>query len=312
MNSFAQTIGHKTVQDVLMRLFAHQRLPHALLFVGPSHVGKTHLAISLIRHLLQTELPLEALADVSVLKRDQDEKTGKFKSQISVKQVRALTERLTMSPMNGDWKIALIEEAHLLSVGAANALLKTLEEPKGQTLLLLRAPNIESVLPTIASRCQLIRLSIVPRMELSRALEKRGLGPQEAKQITTRSLGRPGLALRYIQDSELRAQKELAQAQARTLFAATLPEQFRAVMELIPKAEADKSRVLSRLLDDWSEVLRDELLRAIGCHQWCFETESVSVSSIQQTARFLQRIQEVRAGLRHNINPHLALEHLFL
>lgn len=292
----AQIIGHKTAQDVLLRLFAHDRAPHALLLVGSTHVGKTHLATALIQHLLATTQPIEALTDVSLVTRLFDEKTGKRKSQISVKQIRSLTERLSMSSMAGSWKIGFIEEAHHLSMGAANALLKTLEEPKGQTLLILRAPSIESVPATIVSRCQYIRLSIVSRSELSHALQKRGLGPQEADQLAGRSLGRPGLALRYIQDSELRAQKELAYTQARTLFLeSALPEQMRSVLELIPKSEADKSRVLSRLLDDWSEALREEMLQGRS-----------------KSFHYLKRIQEVRDALPHNINPHLALEHLFL
>ena len=312
MNPFAQTIGHKTAQDVLLRMFAHDRPPHALLFVGPSHVGKTHMAHALMRSLLQTDLAFEACADVSILKRDHDEKTGKHKSQISVTQVRLLVERLNLSSMNGKWKIAFIEEAHLFSVGAANALLKTLEEPKGQTLLILRAPSVESVLPTIASRCQFIRLSVVSREEIASALGKRGLSPTEARHLAARSLGRPGLALRYIQDGELRAQKELATDQVHTLFSANLYEQFQSVMGILPKAEADKARVLARVLDDWSEVLRDDLLHAIGCNGWCFDQADAPKVSVEKTTHALRRVQEVRDALRHHSNPHLALEHLFL
>ncbi len=312
MNPFAQTIGHTTAQDVLLRMFAHDRLPHALLFVGPSHVGKTHIAHALIRFLLNTNLSFNACADLSILQRDQDEKTGKCKTQISVKQIRALVERLNMSSMSGKWKIAFIEEAHRFSVGAANALLKTLEEPKGQTLIILRAPSVESVLPTIVSRCQLIRLSVVSRETIATALGKRGLSPTEARSIAARSLGRPGLALRYIQDGELRAQKELAIDQVQTLFSATLSEQFRSVMEILPKAEADKARVLARLLDDWSEVLRDDLLHTIGCHTWCFKEGDSFNGSVQRTTHVLHRVQEIRDALRYPINPHLALEHLFL
>lgn len=313
MNPFAQTIGHTTAQEVLQRLFAHDRPPHALLMIGPAHVGKTHLAHQLIRFLLSTNQPLETLSDVTIVSRETDDKTGKRKAQLSVKQIRALTGRLNMTSLMGSWKIAFIEEAHLLSPGAANALLKTLEEPKGKTLLILRAPSVQSVMPTIVSRCQLLRLSVVPRAELTLALQKRGLAREEAQQLSARALGRPGLALRYVQDSELRAQKELAYTQARQLFAATLPEQFRAVMDILPKTEADKPLVLSRLLDDWSEVLRDELLETIGCTNWCFEpTPTRTRSDLNRLVHTLERLQEVRSALPHHINPHLALEHLFV
>ncbi|MEK7615518.1 MAG: AAA family ATPase [Patescibacteria group bacterium] len=298
MDAFPQIIGHKVAQDVLLRMVKNERIPHAILFVGPSHVGKTHLATALIQYLNQTTKPLSALSDVSVLVRGTDPKTKKRKSAISVKQVRALIERLSMSSMDGSWKIGFVQEADRLSTGAANALLKTLEEPKGKTLLLLRAPSVESVLPTIASRCQTIRLSPVSKADISLALEKRGLGPQEAREIAAQSLGRPGLALKFVNDGAFRARKETAINQARTLLHASLATQFQSVAELIPKQDVDKSHALSQLLQDWSEVVREDLLRL---------DESTPFN-----VRVLRRIEEIQSAMRHNVNPHLALEHLFL
>ncbi len=306
MDAFPHTIGHKVAQDVLLRMVRNERVPHAILFVGPSHVGKTHLATALIQHLNQTTHPLSSLSDVSILTRGTDPKTKKRKSAISVKQVRALIERLSMSSMNGSWKIGFVEEADKLSIGAANALLKTLEEPKGKTLLILRAFSTESVLPTIASRCQTIRLSPVSKMTLATALEKRGLGPQEAAEIAGQSLGRPGLALRLVSDSQFRARKETAENQVRTLFHAPLAEQFQSVQVLIPKQELDKSHVLSKLLHDWSQVVREDLLQSIA------DPLQTSPLVRGRMTRILRRIQEIQSALRHNVNPHLALEHLFL
>lgn len=267
-------------------MLEEDRLPHALLLVGQRHIGKTHLAEALIKTVFSTDRSLEMIADLVVVKRET--------SQISVKQIRQLCERLAMSSLDGSWKIGFIKEADHLSTGAANALLKTLEEPKGKTLLILRAPSVESVLPTIASRCQILRLTPVPRAELLSALEAQGLSNEEAMDITERSYGRPGLALRYLKDGELRAQKQLAEVQVDRLFNASLPEQFKAIFELIPKTEEDKTKVLRRLIDDWSEILRKEMLES-GKH-----------------VRVLRCIQEVREALRHNVNPHLALEHIFL
>lgn len=294
MRPFSQTIGHKKAIEVLQRLFAGDRAPHALLVVGTSHVGKRHMIDELVGHLLQTDRSIEALPDVTILERQKDKKTEKQKNLIGVEQVRELTKRLALSSLIGSWKVAIIEEAERLSDGAANALLKTLEEPKGQTLIILRAPSVESVLPTVASRCQHVRLSIVSRAELTLALQKRGLSKPEAETLAVRSLGRPGLAMRYIQDSELRARKELAREHVRDLFAAPLHHRLRAVTELIPKTEEDKTHVLTRLLDDWSEVLREEMLED------------------RQSFQALRRLGEVREALRHNINAHLALEHILL
>lgn len=312
MDPFHQTIGQESVCEVLTRMLTQDRLPHAFLFVGPSHIGKTHVAKALITSLLKTDRSLEVSADLVILKREHDPKTHKRKSQISVKQVRQLTARLSLTSMTGSWKIAFIKEADHLSVGAANALLKTLEEPTGKTLILLRARSIDSVLPTVASRCQTLRFTPVSRRELSNALEKRGLSQAEAATLAVRARGLPGIALRYLNDGQWRAQKETAEHQSRNLFQAPLYEQFRSVLELIPKTEIDKSQQLLRLIDNWSEVLRDDLLRSVGCLDWSVSAGSSDTINTASTTHLLKTMQEVRSALKHNVNPHLALEHIFL
>ncbi len=312
MDPFHQTIGHEGIKRVLNSLLADDRLPQAFLFVGASHLGKTHVVKALIARLFDAERPLEAMLDVVVLKRERDPKTQKRRSQISVKQVRQLTTRLSHTSLTGSWKVAFIEEADHLSIGAANALLKTLEEPTGKTLILLRARSVEAVLPTIASRCQTLRFTPVARTELAAALEKRGLSKTEALTLATRARGLPGMAIRYVTDSQWRAQKETAQHQARTLFSAPLYEQFKAVNELIPKTEMDKSRILLTLIDNWSEILRGDLLQSIGCVDWSVAQSPTKKMDTKKTVRMLNTMQNVRGALKHNLNPHLALEHIFL
>lgn len=295
MDPFSKTIGHKTAREVFLRMIENDRLPHAILLVGPHHVGKTHFTIGLIQHLFQTDRHPSIIADVSLLKRD--------KTLISVKQTRALIERLSMTPIEGKWKVAFVKEADRLSIGAANALLKTLEEPKGKTLMILRASSVGSVLPTIASRCQIFRFSPVPAKDISDALEKRGLSKKEANEIAGRSLGCPGVAIRYVQNSVLRAQKAIAIAQVETILRASIPEKLQMVFDLIPKTEIKKADVLTRLTQDWSEVLRERMIKSIDENQ---------IDDTQKLTKILKKIQEVQSAIPHNINPHLSLEHILL
>src|SRR3989338_393110 len=111
-------------------MLAGETLPHALLFVGPKGAGKTSVAHQLGKALLGSLTH----PDFLTLERLVDEKTGKRKSQISVEQIRELNARLGLSSLGGGWKVVFIEEATALSMGAVNALLKTLEEPKGKVL----------------------------------------------------------------------------------------------------------------------------------------------------------------------------------
>lgn len=278
-------------------MIEHKTLPHALLFVGPDHVGKTLLAKTLSRQVLGVQ-NLETQPDYLELKRLDDEKTGKRKSNISVRQVRELVGRLSMTSFTGGAKVIFVEEAHRLSMGGANALLKTLEEPKGQTLFVLRAPSVEDVPATIASRCQVMHFTVVSASAIVDGLVRAGFSQADAQEAALHSEGRPGLALRYLKDSEYRAQRETDRVQAETFLAASLPERLRLVTELIPKAEVNSASRLQKVITELQMVARRDLLA------------TSSTSSTLST--FLERLSEVRQAARHNINPHLALEHIAL
>ena len=189
-------------------------------------------------------------------------------------------------------------------MSAANALLKTLEEPKGQTLFILRAPSLEDVPATIASRCQVMRFTIVSQVEIVEGLVRSGFNAQDAQEAAVHCEGRPGLALRFLKDSEYRATRETDRAQAEAFLAASLPERLRMVMELIPKGEVNSASRLQKVITELQTVARRKLLSSPPSHLLHLPTSS--------TFSFLDRLSEVRQAARHNINPHLALEHIAL
>jgi DNA polymerase III subunit delta' len=314
MNVFSGLMGHARVQEVLTRMIERGTLPHAFLFVGPKHVGKSTIAQSLIRHLLDTTSQPEMNPDYHTLTVLTDEKTGKDKSSISVKQVRELTGRLSMSSLAGSWKIVWIEDAEKLSMGAANALLKTLEEPKGKTMFILRASEVDQLPATIVSRCQTLRFSQVAKEEIIEGLVRAGFAPRDAKDGAARSMGRPGLALRYLKDTAYRSTHETGVAQARAFLNEDITERFARVMEMIPKSEVNKSVRLSEVVYQLQLVCRDALMDSVGCSSLKVLNNSednfrMSADSVIAT---LDRLSEVRRAIPHNINPHLALEHVAL
>mgnify|MGYP001611845463 FL=1 len=300
-------------------MLKNDSLPHALLFVGADHVGKTTVAHALIREVMgirglarlahratpeggraTAEGTLASHPDYVELKRETDEKTGKRKSNISIKQVREVVGRLSMSSMAGGYKAVFIEEAHRLSKGGVNALLKTLEEPRGKMLFVLRAPSADAVPATIASRCQTLRFSIASREEIVQGLVRTGMSPSDATEAASRAMCRPGLAMRFIKDGDYRARIETREAQADEFFNASLPRRLSMVMELIPKGEGDAASELKHIVDDWQSVYRERMLGALG------------TPSEEKILSLLNRLAQVRAAIPHNINPHLALEHVAL
>ena len=263
--AFTSIIGHETACDVLSRMIKNERLTHAFLFIGPSSVGKTTVAKALLREVMGKGVVLDAHPDVVVLERLEDEKTGKKKTALSVKQIRALRERLSMSAIDGGWKVVLIEEAELLTTAAANALLKTLEEPSGKTMIILCAPAVSSVPQTIASRCQLLRFHLVSREVITQSLVERGLTKTQAKQFATLSAGRPGRSLRLIQDGGFRAQMETAVSATLELFHAPKAKRLSLIKSLLPKEEINNQQVFLEQINTWEQVVRDQLLQTVGC-----------------------------------------------
>ncbi len=151
---------------------AQRRLPHALLLTGQAGVGKRAAAVWLAKRRLglggASPLPkypagIPEHADLRWVQRDRDKETGKEKDSIGIDQVRELIAELSLTSYEGGAKVAVIEPADIMTTEAANSLLKTLEEPPGDSLLVLVADRVGRLPATIFSRCQRINVPAPPR-----------------------------------------------------------------------------------------------------------------------------------------------------
>lgn len=170
------------------------RLSHAWLFSGPRGCGKATFAFRLARYFVQARANPQALQkahldeaaneespefrqiangshpNILYLTIPYDEKAKKFKTQISVDEVRRTTAFFGSTSANAGWRIAIVDNANDLTISAANALLKILEEPPEKTLFFLIADQPKRLLPTIRSRCQNLTFNELSGGELYEAL----------------------------------------------------------------------------------------------------------------------------------------------
>ena len=182
-------------QDKALMLAAHTlrggRPPHAWLITGPPGIGKATLAYRMARYLLRHGATADGPADLSVppddtvarqmsarahsgllvLKRGLN-KAGKPQTELPVDEVRRLSGFFGMTSGAGGWRVAIIDPADDMNDNAANALLKQLEEPPQNAMLLLLSHRPGRLLPTIRSRCRRLDLSPLPDAVVERALEK--------------------------------------------------------------------------------------------------------------------------------------------
>ena len=207
MGSLA-TRGHPGAQRLVERAIESGRPPHALLLVGVEGIGKTTLALDLAAGLLclaadSAVRPCRVCAacrkvehgnhpDVHLLA---PEGAGQ---QIRIGQVQQLGADLALLPLEGRFRVGIIEKAHRLNDDAQNALLKTLEEPPPRVVLILAADDAARLLPTVISRCTRVRLGPVAADELSAILVARGVADAARGAALARLTGgRPGAALAH-------------------------------------------------------------------------------------------------------------------
>lgn len=188
----ARLVGHAQAAAMLVAAYRAGKLPHALILAGPVGIGKATLAFHLAHHLLkypEFEAAPNALAvpdpasslfrqiatgahpSVLHLTRPLNEKTKTYKTVVTVDEIRKVSRFLSMTAHDGGYRVVVIDPADDMNTNAANALLKNLEEPPARTLFVLVVHAPGGLLPTIRSRCQLVRLAPLDAGELMSVLD---------------------------------------------------------------------------------------------------------------------------------------------
>src|SRR5436309_5424382 len=216
-------IGHEHAINTLRRALVTERVRHAYLFTGPEHIGKALLARRFAQTLLCTGGPDPRIApqnpcnvclscrkvmhnnhpDVHYIARPPD------KQFILIDQVRALQSDSARKTLEGRRNVFIIQGAHEMNLQAANCLLKTLEEPEPDVVLLLTAPDPGLLLPTILSRVQQVPMHLLTSLQIKTALEERWqVEPEEAALIAALAAGRMGWAVQAVEDEEMLAERK--------------------------------------------------------------------------------------------------------
>ena len=209
-------IGRSEAEASMRRIMAGGALTHGWIIAGGVGAGKATLAYRIARAVVEPSslvndddlttdadsrafklIAQGAHPDVFVAERQWIEKTSKYQTEITVETIRRLTQFMSHTAAFGGARVAIIDTADDLNRNAANALLKVLEEPPANTLLLLLSATPGRLLATIRSRCRRIDLRAVPDADIRRLLEEEGLATsEEAARIAAHADGRPGYALR--------------------------------------------------------------------------------------------------------------------
>lgn len=301
----------------------------AFLFVGPEGVGKRSTALAWARTLFCATGGADACGRCGPCKKIEhgnfpdlitlapEAREKKVKEEIDIQHIRELIARVSYRPYEASRKVAVIDGVDRMNTPAANAFLKTLEEPPGDTTLILVAVNLNALPATIISRCKVARFGALDRARLEDLLVRaHGMDPARARTAASISRGAPGMALAETLDEQSRLREE-----ALTLLRDAPSMSAGAVFNLargLDKA-ADKARV-DRLLIALQELIREALVvKLTGKYVNLIHTDiapAIRDAAAGYTAGELVEIYrlagEMAAARRWNVNPLLVTSLLLL
>ncbi|MCU7845791.1 MAG: DNA polymerase III subunit delta' [Candidatus Thiodiazotropha sp. (ex Monitilora ramsayi)] len=298
------------------------RLPHALLLCGPRGVGKEAFALAFTQTVLCPEsdeagrpcgscrhchlLHSGSHPDFQRVVPEEESKSG----EIKIEAIRNLTAGAALTAQSGGHKVVLIQPAHRMNTAAANSLLKTLEEPTGDTLIILLTDQPARLLPTIRSRCQQVLFQIPP-YEISLSWLEGKVEHADGDTLLSLASGAPLLALN-LDDGELLATRQRMLKQFLSL----------GMRREDPVAIAqDWTGFDGRLLMDWLAGWVIDLLRLKTAQQPPQLFNRDQAQALHSLAdkinsgvlhRYLGSVYEARARIDSNLNPQMVLEQLLI
>lgn len=324
-----ELIGHGWAEALLRRHIGDASLRHAYLISGPAGIGKRTLALRFAQALNceRAEIPgglcrqagcracqltpQAAHPDLHLIAPD---------GSIKIDQIRELQAKAALAPYEGRWRVALLSDFHQATASAANALLKLLEEPPAKVILLLTAPDSESLPPTVVSRCEVLHLRPVEQQAIEAALRQRGLPAEQAEFLAVLAEGRPGRALALAEEPQQLQDRQQALAELERLLPLSRVGRIREVPQLIGRGNlaAQRERLL-QLLAHWISLWRDLML--VGYQDTIqplnadvFERFEMAVSQLPagDRAAVLEAVLEAQRAIEANANLRLTLEGLML
>ncbi|MBN1564472.1 MAG: DNA polymerase III subunit delta' [Anaerolineae bacterium] len=315
-------IGHEWAVEHLSRAIQHGRMRHAYLFTGPSQIGKTTLARAFAMTLNCTGdqppcgecracklIAKDGHPDITYIEAEQEGGT------LKIDQVRGLQQVVALRPYEARYRVAILKRFHEANPNAQDALLKTLEEPSPNTVLIVTANSADSLLATIVSRCQPLRLRPLPIDTVRQALEWQYDAPQDiAKTLAQISGGRIGWAIRALEDTAALDRRIAALDTLNEALQGNRRDRFKLAEQLAK----DKGE-LFYLLEVWIGYWRDALLCATGSKvpvtnydRRATIEELAHHAAPDQIEAALLATRRTLDYLAKNVNTRLALETLML
>ncbi len=302
----AEIVGHEKILDFFAKVVEHGRLSHAYCFIGPESVGKRTVAEKLAGDLLGTNKEkLFSHPDFVLVEQEFSEKKEKTNKDINIEQIRNLRQTLARHAYLGGYKVAIIDKAEKLNSEAANALLKTLEEPADKTILFIITRDQGFLPATIVSRCQMVFFEPVPQEKISKSWSV-------SEEQLNWSLGLPGKIRQWQEDPTAWQEFQNEVSRFHELLGKSFFDKQQLIEVFFKEVEdnvANRDR-LQEILNLWLLLLRNiyfkkyDLPAMTGSKESKWNGENVPMVE--------EKIISARNLLRQNVNPRLIFDNILL
>jgi DNA polymerase-3 subunit delta' len=316
---FSEIIGHRKQLEVLRLALANERLHHAYLFIGPEGIGKRTVAFALAKAVHCSEAENDFCGSCANCKRIADFNHPDVrvieplagKKEISIQQVREVERDLNYRSFTGKRKMMIIDPATLMNLSSQNALLKTLEEPPQNSLLILIASNAGGLLPTVRSRCLRVSFAPLTRDEVASYLRsKRGMTGDGVEFLSAMSMGSIGVAVGLDEEEFIKKRRiwagivsslKAGDYQSAMAAAESLAANRDDALKFLTWAESwYRDLLIYGVTQDSRELVNLDMQSQVEQQAAAAGTER-ALSAVAQTARAAARIQR-------NLNRRMVLE----
>ncbi len=331
LTGFDEILEQQSAIDWLRSAWKRERLPHGLIFAGPAGVGKATTARALAT-LFLCDKPTDARPcgecpscvamsadvhpDFHLVYRQlrRLEKESVKARELAVDVIRQfLIAPANLKSTMGRGKVFLVEEADLMSTTAQNALLKTLEEPAGRTVIILLTDQPDALLPTIRSRCQVLRFALLDEKLVQTELHKRGHDKTAASAAARLAEGSLGVALRWLQDGVVDRARQLV-AQLDGIIAAKsgddLPHWFKEASDSYAEKQLERDPLASK--DQATREGVATYLRIASNHLRRRLTQLEDPDQIERACDAIDELAGAEQFLDANVNIPLVVQNMVL
>ncbi|MBR91786.1 MAG: hypothetical protein CL903_03195 [Dehalococcoidia bacterium] len=334
------TFGHNKAIDFINKSVIMSKTSHAYLIIGPENVGKKTLAVDLAsilnarphkdmfdnQNIIDISSSKERSrilngnhSDIKIIDKEFSHQTNKSSSVISIDEIRQIIKDIYLKPFEGEKKIYIINQAQNMTESGYNSMLKILEEPPQDAVLILTAPSIKSLPTTIVSRCQLINLNYIQKKDIENfILRNFDIDESKSEFISRISKGKIGFAINACNDQTLIDDYFQTILKFAEILSSSIDKRFNYARDISNLYRKNKNQVykeLSMWLDFWRDllILKNGLNEHIVNREW--REMILKISNEIEIRKILDVIQEFKKStkyLQQNGSPQLIIEVLMM